>query len=247
LRYGFARDGVREWPNLLASNRRVALTPVDHHISERSLAVARVAFPHGQGSPLAGPLPVWPEAAARVEAQLDAFGLGGRRYAVLHYGTSWTTKLWPVANWQELLRHLVTGTDVVPLLTWGDSTERDVVERLAAAAGGHVVVWPRGSLPDLVALLARAAVVVGGDTGPVHIAAAVDSPTVSLFRVTDCQRNGPRGERHVCLQTPLDCSPCLRKSCKRDAECGMSIRVESVTGAIERLLASPALDAGQRS
>ncbi len=116
---------------------------------------------------------------------------------------------------------------------------------LRAAASDSAVVWPRGTLPELVALLARATVVVGGDTGPIHIAAAVGTPTVSLFRVTDSRRNGPRGERHILLQSPLDCSPCLRKECERDEACGMSIPVKTVAGAIEGLLASSASGAGQ--
>ena len=97
------------------------------------------------------------------------------------------------------------------------------------------MVWPRGTLPELAALLARAVVVIGGDTGPVHIAAAVGTPTVSLYRVTDSERNGPRGPQHIRLQTPLACSPCLRKSCERDSECSSSISVAAVAAAINRL------------
>ena len=95
-----------------------------------------------------------------------------------------------------------------------------------------------GTLPELVALLSRATVVIGGDTGPVHIAAAVGTPTVSLFRVTDNARNGPRGKRHIRLQVPLDCSPCLRKECERDLECGRSTSVAEVSQAICRLTAA---------
>ena len=236
-RYGFGRDGVREWPNLLATNRRVALTADDHHISERSLAIARAAFPKGSARIGAGPLPVLPAAAQRVAAQLAEHGLAGRRFAVLHYGTTWTTKLWPVARWQELVESLAAGDDPVPVLTWGSAEELAAVERIAGGAAGRALVWPRGSLPELVALLARAAVVVGGDTGPIHIAAAVGTPTVSLYRVTDPHRNGPRGDRHIRLQAPLDCSPCLRKQCERDGECGLSIPAADVLQALQRVLA----------
>jgi heptosyltransferase-1 len=235
LRFGFARDGVREWPNLLATNRQVALTPAEHHISERSLAIARAAFPSGSEHLQAGPLPVLPAAARRVTALLAEHGLTDRRFAVLHYGTTWPTKLWAVANWQELVRRLVAGTDLVPVLTWGSSEELTIVEQIAAVADGRAAIWPRGTLPELVALLARAAVVVGGDTGPVHIAAALGTPTVSLFRVTDAARNGPRGERHIRLQAPLACSPCLRKACEHDGECARSISPAEVMTALTAL------------
>ena len=235
-RYGFGRDGVREWPNLLATNRKVPLSAAEHHISERSLAIARAAFSSGSEHLPAGPLPVRPEAAARVDAQLAAFGLSDRCLAVLHYGTTWTTKLWSVDHWQQLMSNLMANTDLVPLLTWGNEEERAVVAGLCAAAGGRALVWPRGTLPELVALLARAAVVVGGDTGPVHIAAAVGTPTVSFYRVTDSERNGPRGEGHIRLQAPLPCSPCLRKACERDRECAASIQVAEALRAVQAVL-----------
>jgi len=236
-RFGFDADGVREWPNLLATNHRVSLSGAEHHISERSLAVARAAFPQGTEHLLAGPLPVSDMAAASIDGLLQEFGVAGRSIAVLHYGTTWTTKLWAVDCWRDLLRQLVVKTDLVPVLTWGSAEEKQVVDELSAVVDGKALVWPRGTLPELVALLARAAVVVGGDTGPVHIAAAVGTPTVSLYRVTDNERNGPRGERHVRLQSTLPCSPCLRKECNRDAECGRSIPVAGVLQAICRLTA----------
>jgi heptosyltransferase-1 len=236
LRFGFDNKGAREWPNLLATNRRVALAETDHHISERSLAIARAAFPHGGEHRLAGPLPISPAALFGVEARLAELGLTGRRLVVLHYGTTWPTKLWAVESWRELVKQLLSQTATVPVLTWGSAEELSVVESIASVAAGRAVIWPRGPLPELVALLARADVVIGGDTGPIHIAAAVDTPTVSFYRVTDAVRNGPRGERHIRLQSPLECSPCLRKSCSRDRECGLSIPVSKAVDAVMRLL-----------
>jgi heptosyltransferase-1 len=122
------------------------------------------------------------------------------------------------------------------VLIWGNDAEHEACRAIHLAGNGRAVIWPRGTLPELVALLRKADLVVGGDTGPIHIAAAVGTPTVSLFRVTDAERNGPRGEEHIRLQAPLDCSPCLRKKCERDAECGASIDVETVFGAVIRQL-----------
>jgi heptosyltransferase-1 len=234
-RIGFARDGVREWPNLLATTRRVPLEPTQHHVTERSLALARAAFPLGSDSPLSGPLPVDAKAAEAVWRHLEELGLGHEQLVVLHYGTTWTTKLWPLASWCGLGEALCR-RGLRPLLTWGNEAEFEAATAVAAACGGRAVIWPRGTLPELVALLARADLVVGADTGPVHIAAAVGTATVSLYRVTDSTRNGPRGERHILLQSPLDCSPCLRKSCSRDRECGGSITVDRVLTAVEELL-----------
>jgi heptosyltransferase-1 len=235
-RYGFARDGVREWPNLLATSHKVPLKPEDHHISDRSLAVARAAFPGGTEAPLAGPMHVIPEASAAVRRRLVELDLDRQPLVVLQYGTTWVTKLWPLECWRELVGRLHRERHLRPVLIWGNDAEHEACEEIRKAGESRAVIWPRGTLPELVALLQEADLVVGGDTGPIHIAAAVGTPTVSLFRVTDATRNGPRGEEHIRLQSPLDCSPCLRKACERDAECGHSLEVDTVFDAVVRQL-----------
>lgn len=235
LRFGFDRTGTREWPNRLATNRKVTLGEDNYHVTDRSLAVAQAAFPGGSMRQLAGPLTADHRAKERVELLLREGGLNGKRVVVFHYGTTWQTKLWALENWQRLATRLCD-TGIQPLLTWGNDDELAAVETIRAASGDRALVWPRGSLLELVALLERADLVIGGDTGPVHIAAAVGTPTVSLFRVTDAERNGPRGEQHIRLQSPLDCSPCLRKACPHDTDCGESITFAEVLQAVGRLL-----------
>ncbi len=235
-RYGLCREGVREWPNLLATNRKVALGPDSHHVSDRSVAIAREAFPGDARPRLAGPLHLTASAEEAVAAQLQSLGYANEPLVVLQYGTTWVTKLWPLESWQQLVRCLVAEKGLRPLLIWGNDAEQQACRIIAESGKGQALIWPRGTLPELVALLARADLVVGGDTGPIHIAAAVGTATVSLFRVTDGTRNGPRGDNHRQLQAPLDCSPCLRKSCERDAECGHSIKADQVVAAIDSLL-----------
>ena len=234
-KYGFDRQGVREWPNLLATNHRVALAAFDHHIAQRALAIARAAFPGGTDVPLAGPLPVDDGARCRVADQVAAAGIE-QPLVIFHYGTTWATKLWNVECWQQLAGRLLDSFGVRPVLTWGNDEERQAAEAISAATSGQALVWPRGTLPELVALLAQADLVVGGDTGPIHIAAAVGTPTVSLFRVTDAERNGPQGAAHRRLQSSLPCAMCLRKHCDQDAQCSRSISVDDVFAAICELL-----------
>ncbi len=231
VRYGFARGSIREWPNLLATNRKVFLSESDFHISDRSLAVARAAFPAGSEVRTAGPLPVDEAAATAVAARLAA-ELVPEPVVVLHYGTTWVTKLWPLSSWQELAGRLVVEMGLQPILTWGNQAELDAVQAINQHCDQQCLVWPRGSLQELVALLARADLVIGGDTGPVHIAAAVGTPTVSIFRVTDASRNAPRGDGHVSLSAPMECAPCLRKECDRDQECSASITADQVAAAV---------------
>ena len=185
----------------------------------------------------AGPIHVDLQARVRVEQQLEERNLSQRSLVVLHYGTTWQTKLWSLKSWKKLAQQLVEQTELMPLLTWGNDVELVAALTISEATAGRALVWPRGSLPELVALLDRVSLVVGCDTGPIHIAAALGTPTVSLFRVTDATRNGPQGENHRRLQTSLSCAPCLRKQCDRDTECAMSISVDDVYQAIIELTA----------
>ncbi len=236
LRFGFDRNGVREWPNLLSTNRKITLTAKDHHISDRSLAIAREAVPGDNISVPEISLQACEESQLRVTKWLAENNSDKKKIVVCHTGTTWVTKLWPQDNWCELLRWMIEKGSFLPVLTWGNETERSTAQSIMRASGGSILLWSGGSLGDLTALLFSADLVLGSDTGPVHMAAALGTPTVSFYRVTDSSRNGPRGSKHVCLQAPLDCSPCLLKECPRDDECGHSIHLKEALNAIERLL-----------
>jgi len=245
-RFGFDKSQARESLNLLATNHKVHIPSDCHYIGRRYLQIARTAFPAGPEVPLAGPLPVQDQAAQTVDALLRRHGLEAKGFFVCHYGTTWETKKWPLQHWCELVSRLAAqGRQLV--LTWGNDDERRAAESMAEASQGRAVIWPRGSLQELIALLAAARLVIGADTGPIHIAAAVNTPTLSLFRVTDSERNGPPGPHHKRLQARMDCSPCLRKACERDRECGHSIPVEVVLDAVDAQLGAVPHEAGASS
>jgi heptosyltransferase-1 len=109
-------------------------------------------------------------------------------YVVCLHGTSQDEKLWPETHWRTLLEHFAhTGTSVV--LPWGNRAEADRSERLAAGLPGVTVPSWR-ALPELAAMLAGAQRVIGVDTGPTHLAAALGRPTLALFTATDPHYNG---------------------------------------------------------
>jgi len=234
-RFGFDRSQAREILNLVATNHKVAMPPECHYIGSRYLQIARTAFPGAAHVPLSGPLPVQRDAANNVTDLLEQRGLLPGSFLVMHYGTTWETKKWPLDQWCQLVSILAReGHPLV--LTWGNDEERGAAEKIGEASEGRAVIWPRGSLQELVALLAAARLVIGADTGPIHIAAAVGTSTVSIFRVTDSRRNGPPGNQHCRLQANMDCSPCLRKSCDLDDECGHSISTDAVYQGVLSLL-----------
>ena len=109
-------------------------------------------------------------------------------YAVFLHATSRDDKLWPEADWKALLERSVNAGFTV-VLPWGSVEEQARSERIAKGVSGSVIP-PRRSLPELASLLARAVWVVGVDTGLTHLAAALGTPTVAIFTVTDPQLAG---------------------------------------------------------
>ena len=237
LRFGFNAQGIREWPNLLATNRHIDQGKSATHIIDKNLALATSAVPGGSSILLQGPLQADIHLLTQVKERLSAIGKTNKPLVIFHYGTTWQTKLWSVDRWIELGHQLWKNQEISPLLTWGNEKELEVVKKIAAGCP-QVIIWPRGNLEELMALLSMADVVVGGDTGPIHIAAALGTPTVSYYRATNHQRNGPRGDRHICIQAIMSCSPCLQKSCPKDEQCRQSIPAGKMVEAVKALLAT---------
>ncbi len=237
-RYGFDREGVRESLNTLFTTNQVPLRRNDYHISSRALRVVSVPFGREyQGMSLATDIYTAPEDDAAASALMATLADG--LVFLFHHGTTWKTKLWYEQGWIDLGKRLGERfRDSTILLSWGNEEERGTAERIASGIAGNARLLPRLSLKEFTAILKRVDLVVGGDTGPVHMAAAVGTPTVSFYRVTDPKRNAPRGENHLFVQPSLPCRACLRKECDDDRRCRESITVEAMGRAIESLFDS---------
>ncbi len=235
-RIGFERDGLQESVNLLFTTRQVPLRPQDRHITDQYLRVVSVPFGRNfNDMELHTDISTAPADDAAAEVLLSTLSDG--LVFLFHCGTTWQTKLWHEAGWVGLGRAVLDRfAESSVLLSWGNDTEKATAAAIAAAIGGRARLLDRYSLKGFTALLKKVDLVVGGDTGPIHIAAAVNTPTVSFYRASDGRRSGPRGDRHVIVQSPLHCTACFRTSCDRDAECRQSIAVEALMRGIERLV-----------
>jgi heptosyltransferase-1 len=235
-RYGFDRQGVRELPNLVFTTNQVPLRRNDFQISARSLRVVSVPFGKDyQGMSLKSNVPTDPVDDSAAEAFLATLSDG--LVFLFHPGTTWDTKLWHEPGWIELGKMIIERfSDATILLSSGNEQERLAVERICTGIGMHARPLPRISIKGFAAFLKKVDLVVGGDTGPVHMAAAVGTPTVSFYRATDARRNGPLGENHVAIQSPMHCHACMRKECDRDVVCRESIKADYIMKAIETIL-----------
>ncbi len=139
--------------------------------------------------------------------------------AVLIPGTTWITKLWPLRSWATLGEKFVQSGYRIALI--GAKSEGEANKKLAQEIREHhpqanvTDLTGKTSLVDLTALFSRAQLVVGGDTGPLHIAAALNGPTiVGVYGSTPIGRNGPFGTHCQAVSTALECQPCFSDTCK---------------------------------
>ncbi len=132
-------------------------------------------------------LPVNAAAEAWCEGRISELGVGNRGFVLLAPTAGWGAKQWPVDKYREVAARLADAGYRV-LVNAGSAADAAVTG--AVVAGGKAVVVEAG-IAELIALTRRARLVIGGDTGPVHLAAALGRPVVGLYGPTDPRRNGP--------------------------------------------------------
>jgi heptosyltransferase I len=183
-RIGFSSETIREFgvPVLYTDRVRCTATHIAGQNGELSLragarnAVSRVSLS----------VPFLQEAF--VLQLMNGFSI--ERYVVLSPGGGWRSKCWPADRFGALCQKIRADLGLRCVLNFGPG-EEDLIAIIKAASGNAEPVPYNGSLVQLMALLRNATCIVGGDTGPLHLAVALGTPSVALFGPTDPLRNGP--------------------------------------------------------
>jgi heptosyltransferase-1 len=203
-RIGFARPHRREPSSALFINRPVV--PRGAHAVDRMLSLL---------DPLGlppEPADFGPEKLFREEppAALEVLAAHPEPFALLHPGAGWTNKRYPTAWWGRAARLLQAETG---LPTWVAAArgEEGLAAEVEAAGEGAARVVPAPDLPTLAALIRRAKLMLGGDTGPSHLARALGTPLVMVMGPTDPERHGPYGDPDGAVCKPLPCSFCYQR------------------------------------
>jgi lipopolysaccharide heptosyltransferase I len=163
---------------------------------------------------------------------------GGRRFALINAGAAWPNKRWPPERFGELAAFLDDACGLTPVVLWGPA-EQPLAEAVIAASSNTAIAAPATSVADLVALTRASALVISGDTGPLHIATAVGAPTVSLFGPTDPNRNGPYADADVAVSRFETCGCHYDRRCHEPAWCLGDVTAAEVCAAVQRRLADP--------
>jgi len=226
-RVGLAEPWLREPSAAVLYTARVPV--VGRHVVEESLAL--VKHLRARVGPWQFPLPRSPETDQYIDDQLAR--LKARDFMIINPGGGWKAKCWAPENYALLLRHLEARFSSQFLLT-GSPEEHDLISGILQGAGTKRAFYFPSSVVQFIALARRAQLFLGGDTGPLHLAAAVGTPVVAIHGPTDPVRNGPFSKADIALynQAPVNHS---RRD--RNAAYIEGISVQSVAAAVEERLA----------
>jgi heptosyltransferase-1 len=173
------------------------------------------------------------ESPAIARAIADAGGPG--RYVVLNPGAAWPNKRWPPERFAALAAALKSRRGLSSLVTWGPS-ERSLADAIVRGSSGAASAAPPTSVEDLAALMRSAGLVVSGDTGPLHIAAAMGTRVVGLYGPTWPARNGPWDPRDIVISRADACRCHHKRQCQIGAPCIETIALEEVVRAAQARL-----------
>lgn len=163
--------------------------------------------------------------------------LPGERVVLCHVASSQPKKEWPLSHWAELYRLATAAGHQVVFTTPHGQREAALIAAFQPLAPQAVVLPLLAELPLFLAVLARAAVFVSGDTGPLHFAAGLGVPTVALFGPTDPARWAPPGPRHQVLTGSACHCDSNRAECTDARPCLAQIAPAQVATAVGRALA----------
>jgi len=223
-RFGFAQP----WESAATMFYSHQVQATGTHIADRNWSLVTAAGATAKPQEVF-PIPLDVMAEVWADAKLQERGL--KEFAILNPGAGWGSKCWPAERFGEVARKLAA-SGIASVINAGPG-EEDLVRAVESASGG-IAVQLSASLPELIALMRRATLFVGGDTGPLHLAVALNTPSVALFGPTDPARNGPYSGRAIVVRSPQSVTTYKRST---QIEDGLSsISADEVLAAASQIL-----------
>lgn len=156
------------------------------------------------------------------------------RLIAVNLGTTWRTKQWDISNFAAVLHQITNVASDVKIILTGSTSEQALVDELPVSDSTINLVGKTDIL-QLGALLERCEVCLTCDSGPMHIAAAVGTPTVALFGPTDPNRHRPYGTGHTVIEKSVSCRPCYKRTCHRQDMPNLCMREIGITEVVNAL------------
>jgi lipopolysaccharide heptosyltransferase I len=166
-----------------------------------------------------------------------AAGFGAEGYALINPGAAWPNKRWAPERFGALAAEIRERVGVRSLVLWGPG-EEGIASLVVSSSRGAAELSPRTNIIDIFAIARRAKLMVSGDTGPLHIAAAVGTPVVALFGPTFSERNGPWASDDITISRAARCFCHYERKCRLLQPCIEDIAVDEVVSAAEYRVAA---------
>ena len=181
-------------------------------------------------------LPQRPAAAAAVHQK---WAINGSRWIILQPGARWSNKRWPAEKFVELVKGLAGTRPEFRFAILGAAQDRPMAEIITRADERRCLdLTGQTSLPEMVEWIRLCQLMVTNDTGPMHVAAALNKPVIAVFGPTEPRRTGPYGQVEQTLQISLPCIPCLSSRCtySKPIECLRALPSRAVIQAVQKRL-----------
>lgn len=157
-------------------------------------------------------------------------------YVVLAVGANWPNKRWPTRYYAQLSDWLYD-RKIIPVIIGDGILDSTLAGEIDAAAEiPPIILVGKTTLKQLAHVIKNAKAVVGGDTGPVHLAAGLGVPTVMVMGPTDANRNGPYGQLENAIEANRPCKYCWKRACPKGLECLATIHPADVEKKLKDLL-----------
>jgi lipopolysaccharide heptosyltransferase II len=167
---------------------------------------------------------------------LASNGLTGKFVVGFSTGGGWSAKRWGVEKFAGLGDMFIDRWNAKVILLWGPGQEKEV-EDVQQRMENRCSLPPKTTLKQLGALVHQCSMVIGNDSGPMHIAAALHVPTLGIYGPTDPKFQGPYGPEHGVVQkVGLDCLGCNLTECPIGNPCMKNLTIEEVMAAAERIM-----------
>lgn len=208
---GFEQSALREGAAAWFYSETAAVAAGAHVIQKNLAVLPRLGIEPPQE--ISFPLIVPPSTVAD-EIGRETAASGRRGFVLINPGAAWPNKRWAPDRFGAVAQHVRDAHQLASYVLWGGD-EASLADAVVAASAGAAVRAPTTSLGDVLALSKRAALMVSGDTGPVHIAAAMHTPIVGLYGPTWPERNGPWNPLDVVVSRAASCECHHKRRCQR--------------------------------
>jgi len=227
---GFPREHLRETASRFFYDE-MPDPGAEAHVIRKNLAL--IGALGVEDRRIAFPLKLW----RTVTGDTAVAGFGPEGYALINPGAAWPNKRWPPQRFGALAAEIRERIGVRSLVLWGPG-EEGVASLVVSSSRGAAELSPRTNIVDIFAIARRAKLMVSGDTGPLHIAAAVGTPVVALFGPTFSERNGPWSSDDITISRAARCCCHYERKCRLPQPCINDIAVDEVVSAAESRVAA---------